>query len=102
MTSIHIEEGGVDHSSSNCKTLVIVEFKQMSALGAVVSHHAELAQSVEDLRRHLTKSTLKIWGKCEKELFLMRLKLFSLLPVKLLFLPPLPTLILPLLPSQPV
>merc|ERR1719234_566990 len=34
VTTVHIEEGRIDHSSSNCKT------------------HAELAQSVEDLCRH--------------------------------------------------
>merc|ERR1719234_1745940 len=34
VTTVHIEEGRIDHSSSNCKT------------------HAKLAQSVEDLCRH--------------------------------------------------
>merc|ERR1719295_865774 len=41
VTSVYIEEGGVDHCSSNSKT------------------HAELAQSVEDLCRHgFTRSAL--------------------------------------------
>ena len=115
VTSIHVEEGRVDYSSTDCETLIIrcrSDLKFCSSTTFILSnivtfsdestHHAKLAKPVENLRRHNINLNLKIWGKCKRVIKIERSKLFPLLALKLLLLSPLPALILPFLSSQPI
>ena len=114
VTSIHVEESRVDYSSTDCKTLIILRRSDLNfylttfllsnnrACSVESTHHAKLAKSVENLRRHNENLNLKIWGKCKRVIKFERSKFFPLLALKLLLLPPLPALILPFLSSQPI
>ena len=115
VTSIHVEESRVDYSSTDCETLIILCRSDLNfyfsttfllsnnrACSVESTHHAKLAKSVENLRRHNENLNLKIWGKCKRLIKFKRSKLFPLLALKLLLLSPLPALILPFLSSQPI
>ena len=79
VTSIHVEESGVDYSSTDCETLIIncrsdLKFSSLTTFllsnnrACIVesTHHAKLAKSVENLRRHNVNLILKIGGEMRK------------------------------------